>query len=114
MDRGATGFGSAWRGGCGRHGIGQGRAAVARRADRPKQIARYLRCAPPAGARGKPGQDGRSTLGPLWAGALFKEGRCMADKTVALKIGDSEKSYPVLRSEEHTSELQSLMRISYA
>src|SRR3546814_8451981 len=98
---------------------------------------------------GKPGQDGRSTLGPLWAGALFKEGRCMADKTVALKIGDSEKSYPVLsgsvgpdvidirklygetgaftydpgftstascesRSEEHTSELQSLMRISYA
>src|SRR3546814_10438728 len=79
MDRGATGFGSAWRGGCGRHGIGQGRAAVARRADRPKQIARYLRCAPPAGARGKPGQDGRST-----------------------------------RSEEHTSELQSLMRISYA
>src|SRR3546814_3217055 len=77
----------------------------------------------------------------------------MADKTVALKIGDSEKSYPVLsgsvgpdvidirklygetgaftydpgftstasceskityRSEEHTSELQSLMRISYA
>src|SRR3546814_262363 len=96
MDRGAVGVGSAWRGVCGRDGIGQVRAAVARRADRPKQSARYLRCAPPAGARGKPGQDGRSTLGPLWAGALFKEGRCMADKTVALKIGDSEKSYPVL------------------
>src|SRR3546814_20902476 len=90
MDRGATGFGSAWRGGCGRHGIGQGRAAVACRADRPKQIARYLRCAPPAGARGKPGQDGRSTLGPLWAGAFFKVGRGMAYKTVALKIGSGE------------------------
>src|SRR3546814_5490202 len=55
------------------------------------------------------------TLGRLFGGIAVIEtvftlpglGRLMVDSVLA-------RDYPVVRSEEHTSELQSLMRISYA
>src|SRR3546814_9842177 len=43
--------------------------------------------------------------------AILRKG---ADKARALAIPTLEKTYDALRSEEHTPELQSLMRISYA
>src|SRR3546814_6407567 len=46
----------------------------------------------------------RRTRAAAWSRAMFAENR----------IGPQDLIWPLFRSEEHTSELQSLMRISYA
>src|SRR3546814_476350 len=63
-------------------------------------------------------EDGRATGAPvmmLWGGrdAIVDPGRC-ARVARQLEAGGSAVETAVYRSEEHTSELQSLMRISYA
>src|SRR3546814_6606222 len=45
---------------------------------------------------------------------VLRQGARSASQPGALKSVSSPNSQPVSRSEEHTSELQSLMRISYA
>src|SRR3546814_8620517 len=46
-----------------------------------------------------------------WMGAYSLRGYC---RRLELNLGDGEVHPALFRSEEHTSELQSLMRISYA
>src|SRR3546814_5160429 len=48
----------------------------------------------------------------IFAGTANRPSRNVADVTIVLD--NSQRKAPALRSEEHTSELQSLMRISYA
>src|SRR3546814_7946705 len=56
------------------------------------------------------GRYGNSTLGNFWIGAPI------TSDTVGVQIygGLNDRAEDDIRSEEHTSELQSLMRISYA
>src|SRR3546814_7290015 len=66
---------------------------------------------------------GRPALAALWrsgsvvgrfAGSPCSCGRASLAAKIATSIGDQRGPPRLLRSEEHTSELQSLMRISYA
>src|SRR3546814_3434452 len=76
-----------------------------------------------AGASSSPAASSASTAGgvgpPAWAKAMKRRQAMMHGASVAthtLRSGDSHGggAGPNIRSEEHTSELQSLMRISYA
>src|SRR3546814_10644829 len=59
---------------------------------------------------------GGSALGPVVAGALFAGGGSLLLVSLVMGLGGllAAAMILLLRSEEHTSELQSLMRISYA
>src|SRR3546814_7315500 len=60
-------------------------------------------------------QTGGSATGSIVANALFEEGAAGPDP-LSVSVGADQAVYvgQTARSEEHTSELQSLMRISYA
>src|SRR3546814_2307787 len=59
---------------------------------------------------------GGSALGPVVAGALFAGGSSLLTVSLVMGLGGLVAAAMILmlRSEEHTSELQSLMRNSYA
>src|SRR3546814_10802367 len=76
----------------------------------------YVRVKLERGADGVPlarraGSEGAGVLSSLVAADGLVE---LADDTLWLSEGDTAAYLPFSRSEEHTSELQSLMRISYA
>src|SRR3546814_6819579 len=50
----------------------------------------------------------------LWCAALFVPASAAADPRLVPDVSSRAIEIPYSRSEEHTSELQSLMRISYA
>src|SRR3546814_4104105 len=56
----------------------------------------------------------RSCKKPGWSGAKLAQQRHRRGRVALLRCADEIDEDVALRSEEHTSELQSLMRISYA
>src|SRR3546814_4772396 len=67
------------------------------------------RVAPHAEVRGD-----ASARRPRHAAALFADARCLEPLGAAVGSPFEHREFGLSRSEEHTSELQSLMRISYA